>query len=221
LIILNGVTFANSLNYLWYVCVFDKYLWITGLLIFLSLFWIILELRYSLSCFEYYTRSNILNTERSRLWENKFSSTERSVLGDHFCRSLFVLYPLDILFSVRLRFMDSDYLFDIFKLVLHIKSKELLAEAYAALAKFDTTLTSHLGFTDPKYYFFLLLTWSVPSEGYCRNAYMMWGFGVIVRFFWYRKNCWPSQFTFFFSLLPFTYIRWIKKIILNIHNHAL
>jgi hypothetical protein len=23
-------------------------------------------------------------------------------------------------------------------------------------------------------------------------------FGVIVRFFWYRKNCWPWQFTFSF-----------------------
>ena len=47
--------------------------------------------------------------------------------------------------------MDSDYLFGIFKLVLHIRSRELLAEAYATLAKFDTTLTSHLGFPDPKY----------------------------------------------------------------------
>jgi hypothetical protein len=129
LIILNGVTSANSLNYLWYVCVFDKYLWITGLLISLSLFWIILELRYSLSCFEYYARSNILNTDSSRLWENKFSSTERSDLGDDFCRSLFVLCPLDILLSVRLPFKDSDYLFGIFKLVLHIKNKELLAQA--------------------------------------------------------------------------------------------
>ena len=78
LIILNGVTTADSLNYLWYVCVFDKYLWIIGLLIFLSLFWIIVELRYSLSCFEYYDRSNILNTDSLRLWESKFSSTERS-----------------------------------------------------------------------------------------------------------------------------------------------
>jgi hypothetical protein len=99
LIILNGVTSANSLNYLWYVFVFDKYLWIIGLLLFLSLFWIILELRYSLSCFAYYARSNILNTDSSRLWENKFSSTERSDLGDDFCRSLFVLCPLDILLS--------------------------------------------------------------------------------------------------------------------------
>jgi hypothetical protein len=45
--------------------------------------------------------------------------------------------------------MDSDYLFGIFKLVLHIRSRELLAEAYATLAKFDTTLTSHIGFPDP------------------------------------------------------------------------
>ena len=156
MIILNGVTSANSLNYFWYVCVFDKYLWIIGLLIFLSLFWIILELRYSLSCFEYYARSNILNTDSSRLWENKFSSTERSDLGDDFCRSLFVLCPLDILLSVGLRFMDSDYLFGIFKLLLHIKSKELLAQAYVTLAKFDTTLTSHLGFHDPKYLFFYI-----------------------------------------------------------------
>ena len=157
MIILNGFTFVNSLNYLWYVCVFDKYLWIIGLLIFLSLFGIILELRYSLSCFEYYARSNILNTHSSRLWENKFSSTERSDLGDDFCRSLFFLCPLDMLLSVRLRFMDSDYLFFIFKLVLHIKSKELLAQALATLAKFDTILTSHLGFPDPKYLFLLLL----------------------------------------------------------------
>jgi hypothetical protein len=49
LIILNGVTSANSLNYFWYVCVFDKYLWIIVLLIYLSLFWIIFELRYSLN----------------------------------------------------------------------------------------------------------------------------------------------------------------------------
>ena len=33
--------------------------------------------------------------------------------------------------------MASDYLFGIFKLVLHIKSKELLAQAYATLAKFE------------------------------------------------------------------------------------
>jgi hypothetical protein len=32
------------------------------------------------------------------------------------------------LLSVRLRFMDSDYLFSVFKLVLHMKSKELLAQ---------------------------------------------------------------------------------------------
>ena len=161
---------------MWYVCVFDKYLWIISLLIFLSLFWIIVELRYSLRRFEYYARSNILNTDRSRLWENKFSSTERSDLGDDVCRSLFVLCPLDILLSVRLPFMDSDYLFGIFKLVLHIISKELLALALATLAKFDTTLTSHLCLPDPKYLFLLLLNLSVPSEGYCRNAYMMWGF---------------------------------------------
>ena len=72
--------------------------------------------------------------------------------------------------------MDSDYPFGIFKLVLHIISKELLSLALATLAKFDTTLTSHLGFPDPKYLFVLLLNLSVPSEGYCRNPYMMWGF---------------------------------------------
>ena len=79
--------------------------------------------------------------------ENNFSSTERANLGDGFCRPFFVLCLLAILFAVLLRLMDSDYLFGIFKLVLHIKSKELLA-----------------------------LILSVPSEGYCRNAYMMWGF---------------------------------------------
>jgi hypothetical protein len=72
LIILNGVTSADSLSYLWYVCVFDKYLWIIGLLIFLSLFWIILELKYSLSCFEYYARSNMLNADSWRSWETSF-----------------------------------------------------------------------------------------------------------------------------------------------------
>jgi hypothetical protein len=54
--------------------------------------------------------------------------------------------------------MDSEYLFGIFKFVLHIKSKELLAQAYATLAKFDNTLTSQLGFPDPNYLFVLLLT---------------------------------------------------------------
>jgi hypothetical protein len=199
LIILNGVTSANSLNYLWYVFVFDKYLWIIGLLIFLSLFWIILELRYSLSCFEYYARSNILNTDSSRLWENKFSSTERSDLGDDFCRSLFVLCPLDILLSVSLRFMDSDYLFGIFKLLLHINSKELLAQAYAMLAKFDTTLTSHLGFPDPKYFIFFTVDfkctqWRLLQKRLYYVGFLVWLFGFVL----YRKNCWPSQFTFSF-----------------------
>jgi hypothetical protein len=173
---------------LWYVRVIDKYLWIIGLLIFLSLFWIILELRYSLSCFEYYARSNILNTDSSRLWENKFSSTERSELGEIVCRTLFVLCPLDIVLSVRLPFMDSDYLFGIFKLVLHIKSKELLGQAYATLARFDNTLTSHLCFPDAKYLFLLLLTLNVPSEGYCRNAYMMWGFWCDCSLFFISKE---------------------------------
>ena len=173
---------------MWYVRVIDKYLWIIGLLIFLSLFWIILELRYSLSCFEYYARSNILNTDSSRLWENKFSSTERSELGEIVCRTLFVLCPLDIVLSVRLPFMDSDYLFGIFKLVLHIKSKELLGQAYATLARFDNTLTSHLCFPDAKYLFLLLLTLNVPSEGYCRNAYMMWGFWCDCSLFFISKE---------------------------------
>jgi hypothetical protein len=60
--------------------------------------------------------------------------------------------------------MDFDYLYGIFKLVLHIKSKELLAQAYATLAKFDNTLTSHLGFPDPKYLFVLLLTLTNPVK---------------------------------------------------------
>ena len=50
--------------------------------------------------------------------------------------------------------MDCDYLFGIFKFVLHIKSKKLLAQAYATLAKFDTTLTNQLGFPDPKFIYF-------------------------------------------------------------------
>ena len=94
--------------------------------------------------------------------------------------------------------MDSDYLFGIFKLVLHIKSKELLAQEYATLARFDNTLTSHLCFPDPKYIFLLLLTLSVPSEGYCRNAYMMWGFWCDCSLFLISKELWRSQFTFFF-----------------------
>jgi hypothetical protein len=47
-----------------------KNLWITGLLIFLSLFWIILKLRYSLSCFGYYASSNIHSTKRSKIKKN-------------------------------------------------------------------------------------------------------------------------------------------------------
>ena len=126
------------------------------------------------------------------------SSIERFDLGDDFCRSLFVIFLLAILVSVLFRCVDSDYLFSIFKLFLHIKSEELLAQAYATLAKFDTTLTSQFGFPVTKYLFFLLLTLSVPSEGNCRNAYMMWGFWCDCSLFWYRKNCWPSQFTFSF-----------------------
>ena len=38
-----------------------------------------------------------------------------------FCRSLFVLFLLDIVFAVLLRFTDSDYPFGIFKLFLTYK----------------------------------------------------------------------------------------------------
>ena len=138
------------------------------------------------------------------MWENKFSSTERSDLEDDFCRSLFVLCPLDILLSVALRFMHSDYLFGIFKFLLHINSKDLLAQAQAILAKFDTTLTSHLGFPDPKYLFFLLLTLSVPSEGYCRNAYIMLGFWCDCSLFFISKELLAITVYIFFSLLPLT-----------------
>jgi hypothetical protein len=96
--------------------------------------------------------------------------------------------------------MDSNYLFGIFKLVLHIKSKELFVQAWTTLAKFDTTLTSQFGSSDPKYLFFLLLTLSVPSEGYCRNAYMMWGFGVIVRFFDIERTVGHRSLQFLFII---------------------
>jgi hypothetical protein len=47
---------------------------------------------------------------------------------------------------------------------------------HTTLAKLDTTLISQFVFSDPKYFVFLLLTFSALSEGYCRNAYVMWGF---------------------------------------------
>jgi hypothetical protein len=50
--------------------------------------------------------------------------------------------------------MNYGFLFVIFKLVFNIKSKELLAQVLMTLAKFDTTLTSHLGFPDPNYFIF-------------------------------------------------------------------
>ena len=137
------------------------------------------------------------------------------------CRSLFVLCPLNILLSVRLRFMDSDYLFGIFKLVLLIKSKELLAQAYATLAKLDTTLTSHLGFHDPKYLFLLLLILSVPSEGYCRNAYMMWGFWCDCSLFFISKELLAIAVYILFSIITIHIKSVNKKKILNIHIHAL
>ena len=165
--------------------------------------------------------SNILNTDSSRLWENKFSSTERADLGDDFCRSLFVLCPLDILLSVGLRFMDSDYLSGIFKLLLHINSKKLLAQAQAIFAKFDTTLTSHLGFPDPKYLFLLLLNLSVPSEGYCRNAYMMWGFWCDCSLFFNIERTVGHRSLHFFFIITIHIKSVTKKKILNIHNHAL
>jgi len=108
--------------------------------------------------------------------ENNCSSTERADLGDDLCTPFFVLCLLAILFSVLPRYMNSDFLFVIFKLVFNIKSKELVAQVYVTLAKFDTTLTSHLGFPDPNYFICLLFTLSVPSEDYCINVYMMWGF---------------------------------------------
>ena len=39
------------------------------------------------------------------------------VFGVVFCKSLFVFFLLDIVLSVRLRYTDSDYPFDIFKLL--------------------------------------------------------------------------------------------------------
>jgi hypothetical protein len=84
--------------------------------------------------------------------------------------------------------MDSDYLFCIFKHLLHIKSKELLAQAYATLAKFDNTLTSHLCFPDPKYLFLLLLTLSVSSEGYCGVKMKKNVNGDGQQFFRYQKS---------------------------------
>jgi hypothetical protein len=57
--------------------------------------------------------------------ENNFSSTERADLGDVLCRPFFVLCLLAILFSVLPRYMNSDFLLVIFKLVFNIKSKEL------------------------------------------------------------------------------------------------
>jgi len=38
--------------------------------------------------------------------------------GKQFCRSVFILFLLSIVLSVLLRFTDSDYSFDIFKLFL-------------------------------------------------------------------------------------------------------
>ena len=228
MIILNGATSANSLNYLWYVCVFDKYLWIIGSLLFLSLFWIILELRYSFSCFEYEARSNILNTDSSPLWENNFSSTESSDLGDDFCRSLFVLCRLNIMLSVRLRFLDSDYLFGIFKLVLHIKSKELLAQAYVTLAKVDTTLTSHFGFPDPKYHFFFFFTfdfkctqWMLLQKHLYDVVLFLLFFLVWLFAFFISKELLAITVYIFFSFHYSHNIAEYKKIILNIHNHVL
>ena len=54
------------------------------------------------------------------------SSTERADLDDDLCRPLFVLCLLAIFFSVLPRYMNSDFLFVIFKLVFNIKSKELV-----------------------------------------------------------------------------------------------
>ena len=51
------------------------------------------------------------------------SFARSSVFCVMFCRSLFVLYLLAIVLSVRHRFTDSDYTFGIFKFVLCIRLK--------------------------------------------------------------------------------------------------
>jgi hypothetical protein len=61
-------------------------------------------------------------------------------------------------------------------------------------------------------FFFFLLTLGVPSEGYCRNANMMWGFGCNCSFCWYRKNCLSSQLYIIHFLFIFTiHIQSLKK----------
>jgi hypothetical protein len=69
-------------------------------------------------------------------------------------------------FSVLFPFIDSYHLFGIFKLLLHIKRKDLLDKTWVTLASL-TILTRHWGFLDPKDFNSLdynRLTLSVPTE---------------------------------------------------------
>ena len=62
--------------------------------------------------------------------------TERADLDDIFLLTLVCHFVISCLLF---RFMDSDHLFGIFELFLHIKHKDLPAQAYAILARFDYT----------------------------------------------------------------------------------
>jgi hypothetical protein len=57
----------------------------------------------------------------------------------------------------------------------------------------------------------------LPSEGYCRNAYIMLGFWCDCSFFFISKELLAIRVYIFFSLLPLTLNRWLKKII-RIHK---
>ena len=106
--------------------------------------------------------------------------------------------------------MDSDYLFGIFKLLLHINSKELLAQAYAMLAKFDTTLTSHLGFPDPKYFIFFTFDfkctqWRLLQKRLYYVGFLVWLFG----FFYIERTVGHHSLHFLFIIT--THIKSVNK----------
>jgi hypothetical protein len=62
---------------------------------------------------------------------------------------------------------------------------------------------------------------SVPSEGYCRNAYMMWGFWCDCSLFFISKELLAIAVYILFSIITIHIKSVNKKKILNIHIHAL
>jgi hypothetical protein len=126
-----------------------------------------------------------------------FSSTDRSDLGDDFCKSLFVLCLLAIccpsvfdlwILITSLVSSNSSYIWKVRNSSLrHRGLQQSLTLPWLATLVFLIP-NFHILFT----FDFKCTQWRLLQKHLYDVGFF---FFVIVHFFLYRKNCWPSQFT--------------------------